>query len=99
MDLQTTLYDALKLIGHYAFYLYLVFSAFAAVYGMNIRKAALNDMRNTGSGWRETSRIAHAIVVERCLKRHKPTMIFYYGIPVVGIFMALSPFLIAAYGR
>jgi hypothetical protein len=93
MSLQTALHDAARIVGEYGIYLCLVFWIFGLVYAINLRRTAYNDIRNTGGSWLETSRIAHAIVAERYVRRHVPTIIMIYGVPTVFFFLALLPFL------
>ncbi|WP_156947172.1 hypothetical protein [Bradyrhizobium sp. WSM3983] len=54
-----------NLIGEHGFYVYLVLMAVYVAFITSIRRAPLNDIRNSGSGWQETNRIVHAILIER----------------------------------
>lgn len=52
------------------------------MYGIVLRHAASSDIRNTGSGVAETTRIASLIWLERRSKGHLATKIYAYGLPV-----------------
>src|SRR4051812_9810144 len=98
MNLQTTLHVVLSSVSHHIVVLFLVPMALVAFYGRKINQAAISDIRNTGSGWRETSRIAYLILLERYSKRHVPTMIISYGLPILALFLVVLPYLISVFG-
>jgi hypothetical protein len=71
----------------------------AAPFIASIRRVALNDIRNSGSGWQKTNRIVHAILIERYSDRRVPALIAFYGMPILTIFLVLLPFLISSSGK
>lgn len=99
MSVHAALQEMIKLIGEYGFYVYLVLMAAYVAFIARIRRAALNDIRNSGSGWQETNRIVHAILIERYSNRRVPALFVFYGMPILTLFLALLPFLISSSGK
>jgi len=84
------LHDFLSFVKAYYWVPLILIASFGAYYGLSIHRAAWSDIRNTGTGFIETSRLAQGIFLERRAKRDWPTMIYCYGLPpIIALWIAV----------
>ena len=90
-DFLLLIHSFMTFVKSYCFLpLAIAVAAYGATYGMSIRNSAWSDIRNTGTGVRETNHLAHVIFWERRSKRDLPTMIYVFALPPIIVLLILS---------
>ena len=90
-DLLLLIHGFLTFVKSYCFVpLAIAVAAFGTAYGMSIWNSAWSDIRNAGTGVRETNHFSHVIFWKRRSKRDLPTMIYVFVLPPIIVLMILS---------
>jgi hypothetical protein len=82
----------LTLVKSYYLVPLLVVAGFVTAFSLSIRNAAWSDIRNMGTGFVETGRLAQLIFLERRAKRDLLTMIYCYELPPIIVLWVLAMF-------
>jgi hypothetical protein len=90
-DFLLLVHGFLTFVKSYCFLpLTIAVATYAAGYSMSIRNSAWSDIRNVGTGLRETNHLVHVIFWERRSKRDLLTMIYVFALPPIIVLLVLS---------